>query len=255
MNLQDMQNNIIARLRQFGVNWGANPTNTAANFFTPYECILFINQGYCDFLSKTMSNPIADLKIFTNSITNSYNIPLNPIHPLATAPTLINPSAMRVHEFIYQQAGSFDRKVDIIGTEKFRNATAQYQARFGVYTNYPEFATQMFGRRQLDMYPGMSNSTDIIKLTITPDPGSSPVGCLAINGGMLAAQTDVPLFPPQFHIALVHYVVAEFCAMANKGDQEISSIAKYQAVVDNANDFGANYGEGSTEQSVESYWD
>ena len=108
MNLQDIQNGILARVRQYGVNWGSSPTNTTANFFTPYECNLFINQAYNDFLSKTMNNPIADLKILTNPIAQSFFISINPIAPLASNPTLINPSAMRVHEMIYQQAGSFE---------------------------------------------------------------------------------------------------------------------------------------------------
>lgn len=199
MNLQDIQNAILSRLRAYGVNWASNPTNTSSNFFTPYESLLYINQGYNDFLSRTAANYIGAIQVYTNPITNAYSIPLNPIATYSASGSIVNPSALRVWEFIYTQQNSFDRRVEIIATDKFRAYTEQYQSRFMVYTDYPEFATQLFGRRQLDFYPGSVNNTDTIKLTIIPDPSSSPANCPASNGGALAEPTDIPLFPPQFH--------------------------------------------------------
>lgn len=251
MNLADIQNAIIARQRQFGVAWGSSPTNSNNSFLAPYEILLYINQAYNDFLSRTMNNQIAAIQIQFNSIENSMSVPLNSC-PASGA--IINPAALRVHEFIYTQQNSYDRRVEILSTEQFRTATGQYQQRFNIKSNYPQFATQLFGRRQLDVFPALANSTDVIKLTITPDPCSSPVTCLASNGGQLVNGTDIPLFPAQFHSAIVHYVVSELSDISNKPEQRDNAFKRYLEIVDNANAFGSTYGEGSSEISIQPYW-
>jgi hypothetical protein len=247
-----MQNAVLSKARVYGTNWGSPTQNAASNYDPPYLVKLMLNEGYNNFLARTMNYPIAAIKVSfpTRALVTAYTI--NPIPPSGGT---INPSALRVYELTYTPSGAQERRVVSVSTARFRAATNEYKSRLGVYSSWPQFWSQLFGRRQIDIWPGTAVANDVISLTICPDPQSSPAGCPAANGGVLVNDTDVPLIPPEFHQALVHYAVSELCEAANAMDQANLTRAKYEKMVEDAINFGSSYGEGDPEQSVIDIWD
>ena len=251
MNFSDMQTAVLYRLRQQGGQFGTPPSNPANAFMPPYEISLFLNMGYNDFLSKTMDFPLAAVVCTFPTAATVMSYPLTPIPPNGLT---INPAAMKVYEFLYVQQGSYQRYIPIVSTKEFRQKTGGYQLRFGVYSSWPYFVSQLWGQRVLQLYPGTANITDQIIMTICPDPMATGTTCTAALGGILAAPTDVPLFPSQFHEALIEFAVAKLSEQADKQDQRDFAEKKYLELVNDAMMFGRTTGEGATEQMVESWW-
>ena len=179
-----MQNAVLNRLRQGGVNWGNPPTQGNTSFNPPYEVALYLNEGYTNFLARTQNYSLAPLKVSfpTQSNVNSYSI--NPIPPNVGT---INPAALRVYEFTYTPINAQERRIDFVSTTRFRSLTAQYIARLGAYSAWPRFVTQLFDRQQIDLWPGTATAGDKINLTICPNPQASPSSVSAANGGMFSS--------------------------------------------------------------------
>lgn len=245
-----MQNLVLMRARTRGVNFGGAPTNAVSDFDPPYFVQLMLNTAYNEFLSRTNTFPIATLEVFTPSVAAAQTISLKPIP--ANGGT-INPAALRVYEMTYTQAGAQERYVPIIGTPRFRDLTGGYLSRFGVQ-GVPRAACQQFGQRTLDVFPSVATAGDTIKLTICPDPQSSPAACPCSSGGIMANNADVPLIPPQFHNALVEYALSKVCDAANKTFQRDAALAAFEKYVNDAMEFAGSYGEGDAEQRVEDSW-
>jgi hypothetical protein len=257
MNFGDLQNVVLFRARQHGVNFGGAPGNQTTDVDPPYIVQLYLNQGYNEFLSRTQEAGIATLKVSfltfnaQQSGVGGQFIPLNPIPALGGT---VNPSALRVYEFTYTQAAAQERYIPIVGTARFRRWAGGYTRRLGNYAAFPQVTSQQFGKRQIDMVPGIGVNGDTINLTVCPDPQSSPANCPASNGGILANNTDVPLVPPQFHNALVEYALAEVCDANGKSAQRDVARKRFDLYVEQALEFGASYGEGDSEQSVVDVW-
>ena len=246
-----MQNLSLFRTRAFGVNWGGTPTQPPTSIEPGYFVKLLINTAYNEFLTATKDFPIAALKVSFLTTLNTASYPMNPI-PAAAAPlpVIVNPSALNVYEMTYTQAGNVERYIPLSGTDRFRRIAGGYVRRFGNNSVLPQSASFLFGRRQLDIVPGTANVGDTISLTVCPDPQSSPSGCPATNGGILVADSDVPLIPPQFHMALVEYAVMKLCDGLERPGQIKDCQAEWQRYISDAQMFGSAFGEGDAEQHV-----
>jgi hypothetical protein len=252
MLFQDLQNAVLGKCRLLGINWGDVPTNNSTSFITPYQVNLFLNIAYNEFLSRTKDYPVAAIQVSFQTQANVNSYPLNPIPAFGT---YYNPAALRVYEFVYQTGNAQSRRVPQFSTARFRAQTNQYQNRFGAYSSYPAFWTQLFGRPQIDIWPGSVNANDLIHLTICPDPMKTGQTVVASLGGMLVNPTDEPLIPSQFQMALVYWAVAEICDSQNKPQQQQTNLQAFEKLVNDALLFGAAFGEGDPEQTVISQWD
>ena len=59
----DLQNGLLQRCRQTGVNWGGTPTNTASSLLPPYRVLYELNQAYSRVLALVKDFPIATLEV------------------------------------------------------------------------------------------------------------------------------------------------------------------------------------------------
>lgn len=250
-----MQNACLFRLRQRGVNYGAAPTNSPTDFDPPAIVQAMLNAGYNEFLAAVKDFPIATLDVQFPTIANVKTYALNPVPPNGA---VINPSALRVYQctYTYNASGSVGQEyyIPIIGTPRFRLEAGAYTRRVGYFGARPYYASQLFGKRLLDLIPGTATAGDLITLTICPDPSSTPLTVTCANGGPLAQLTDVPLFPPQFHMALVEFTLMKLADAANKTDQRQFAQSEFARYIDAACEFGSSYGEGDAEQVVSDPW-
>jgi len=248
VTFNDIQNEILFRSRAHGINWGGAPQNAATDFLAPYALAAFINEGYNEFLSFTKDTPIATLLLTTPSVANANNLALNPLPPTALGAT--NPSIMKVMRAYYTQAGSAMRRTRLISSIRFDFVTGGFVRRLGNYSSYPRFASQFLGERTLEFYPGFGVANDTISLWCIPDPQSSPAAVTAAQGGVLAAAADVPLIPPQFHGALVEYVLMKVFDPVNRQAGYDRAEKRWQQYLEEAAFFGSTFTEGDPEQGV-----
>jgi len=279
---QDLANAFLSRLRQRGINWGGQPQNNIQDYNPPNEVLVLMNTAYNEFLSDTKDTPIAALKIPFLSVANAMSYPLNPVPtqpPTNQASPLLvqgNPFALCVYECTYsQQTSAFgvwsnERYIPIQGTPRFRAQAGAYQRRYANYGTYPESVAQLFGRQQLDVLPGTAVAGDLFQVTICPDPLATyyyyvgsvmPAGATAgtmaptaAQGGALVMAKDVPLFPSQFHMAIVEKMVEFAADAADKTTTRDFAAARYKDYVERAREFGSAYGEGDAEQVVTDTW-
>lgn len=253
-----LQNKLLFRLRQHGVNFGGTPNNTTTDWNPPALVTEVLNEAYGRFLADTVEARIAPLRIPVQPTANQNELPLVP--PPAISGNANNPCVLRVYEFSYQLGQGATLSTEwyrpIVSTERFRRLTAGYRLRYGAYSLYPWFVCQQFNRGVLEMWPGTAESTDTINLTICPDvlatgtysyTGTAPT---CAQGGPMSGSTDVPIFPQQFHEALVEFALIELCASANR--QWDIGVARqcYNDYVQAALDWGVTNGEGDPEQII-----
>jgi hypothetical protein len=223
-----MQNILLARLRQRGVNYGGAPGNTATDYNPPIEVTTMLNQKYAEMISRTCDYKIAtiDIDFLTSANVNNYS--LAPLPAGVSAPygvgganVTIRPAIMKVFEFRYffgNAGGSSslaqERYIPSLSSTQFRAFTGAYTQRLGAYAAYPRRVCQQYGLRRVDMFPGTATANDTIKLFCCPDPVTTdtqyPGQIAAAWGGALSQPNDVPLFPPQFHMALVYRVLSDY---------------------------------------------
>jgi hypothetical protein len=246
---QDLKNATLFTLRMRGYNWGATAQNTSTDFDAPYANKLFLNLGYQEFLSRVQDTSMGALKVSFPTVANVNAYSLNPVPPNGAT---INPSCFRLLEATYTPANAAELRFPILSTVNFRNLCGGYIARLSNFSLYPNAGCVLFGRRQLDIYPGTAIVGDTISLTIIPSPMESTTSCA--NGGPMVNDADMPLIYPQYHMALVEYAVAKICAAANKTSQEKQALAYFEQYVQKALDEFTTYGEGDSEIFVqESY--
>jgi hypothetical protein len=192
--------------------------------------------GYSAFLEATIEARIATLKLGFLTTLNAVSYPLNPV-PADGA--TVNPAAMWVYEGTYttqvggQNAG-YEYNFEIVGTEKFKFLSGDYTRRLSYFGPRIEYASRLYRKPQLDVFPGTATAGDLIQLTICPDPNLSPLTVPASLGGPLQNGTDVPLFPQQFHMALVEYVVMNSGDAMDKSNQVDRAEKRWQAYIDAA---------------------
>lgn len=251
MTFQDMQNAVLQRLRQRGVNFGGTAAGSATDFDPPYAVKMYLNTAYNEFLSRTQQNPIASIKVSFPTTLNAQSYGLNPIPANGG---VINPAALRVYEITYTQAGAQERYIEGVSSPRFRALTGNYVRRFGNNGPIPRYWAQEFGLRTLDLWPGTSTAGDLISATITPDPQSSPANCPCSNGGAMVNDADVPLIPPQFHIGLVSYALGQMFDAGTQFAQRDNALQQWEQKIQEALDFGSATGEGDAEQVVTDFW-
>lgn len=258
MNFQDIQNAILQRLRQRGVNWGNSPSNFSTDLVPPYWVKQEANNAYGRFLGIIKDYPIATLDVFLSSSANAPSIPLNPVPSLGR---VMNPAVMQVYEMSYVPSGGQERYIPFVSAKKFRDYTALYQQRLGNFAAWPDFVTQLFGKKIIDMSPGTSVQGDVIHLTVCPDPlltnaASYPTGnapsCNA--GGIMKIDSDIPLLPPDYHQAIVEGAVFTIAKSLDKKETQDDARAEWDRYVQEALDFGSTVAEGDAEQSVDDYY-
>jgi hypothetical protein len=257
MTFADLQNFVLSRLRQRGVNFGAPPTNVATDFNPPYEVALALNNAYNEFLRATLDYRIATIDVDFLTTTGKISYSLNPL-PNAYGGA-IRPAIMQVYEFRYIYGSganvSQERYIPSISSVAFRAFTGAYTQRYGALAGYPYRVCQQYGMREIDLFPGTATTGDTIRLFACPDPLSTeaayPGGQIpASAGGILVNPTDVPLIAPEFHLALVYHATAFLCGQADKQTGQQINAALYSQKVDEAQEFGAATMEGDAEQRV-----
>jgi hypothetical protein len=246
-SFQDLGNLVLSRLRQNGVNFGSASANAATDYVPPYLLGLQINLGYQELLSRVKDFPIATVKVSFPTTLNAQSYSLNPIPPGGVT----NPAAMRVHEMTYTQAGSYERDVELVSTDEFRRRTGAYVRRYGNYGPLPYFASQLYGFRQLDLYPATATVGDTINLVVTPDPLSSPAGTAAANGGQLVGAADVPLLPAEFHDGIVAYACWKLCLQLLRPEIAKEQQEEFNEYSASILDFASALGAGMAEQTVQ----
>ena len=244
---QDLQNLALWRLRQRGVNFGMVAQNTVNDQNTPYAVKLLLNMGYSEFLSRTLDAKIAVLKTSFLTTLNATNYSLAPLPP--TPLGALNPAALRVIEATYttavggQNAG-YEYGISLVSSDRFAFLSGDYTRRLSYFGPRVEYAARLYRRPFLEVLPGTATAGDTISVTIVPDPNASP-GVPAALGGPLVNDADVPLFPQQFHQALVEYVMMNAGDAADKGGQVSRAETRWQQYID------AALGEGGTEDGGE----
>lgn len=252
-SFSDLQNYCLWRLRAKGAAFGAAPTNAPTDQNPPYAVQQLLNTGYNEFLSATLESGIAVLKVPFLTVLNAINYPLR---PLPVTPTgALNPAALRVLEGTYTtqtggQNGGYEYLFDMVSTRRFQAITGAYTRRLSWFGPRVIYGCQEYGKPILDVAPGTGTAGDTIQLTIVPDPENAPVGLTCALGGPMQQPADVPLFPSQFHMALVDYVVMHAGDAANKGNQVQAAERRWAAKIEEAKLFGSSFGSGDPEQGV-----
>ncbi len=250
---QQLQSYALWRLRSRGaLPFTAPPTNSESDQNPPSIIKALLNTGYNEFLSRTMESGIAvyGAGFYTNAGDTRW--PLRPCpNSIFNDPQL---AAMRVLEATYNMGGNsittgqtFD--IEICSTEKFKQITGAYTRRASWFGPRVLYATQLFGQPYLDIAPGIATSGDYINLTCVPDPENSPlVPCQ--YGGPMVNPGDVPLFPSQFHRALVEFVVMECGDASDKTNQSKRAEEKWEKYIAEALAWGVTRGQGMPEVGV-----
>jgi hypothetical protein len=255
MTFGDLQNLVLWRLRQRGVNFGGAPSNGASDYNPPYIVGVLLNEGYAEFLSRTQDYPIAALRVIFPSTANAQSYSLSPIPPNGGT---LNPFATRVYEVTYtQNAGGgvgIEYLVPIVSTVRFRQMSGAYTRRNSYYGPRPLVAAQLYGKPQLDVLPGTATAGDHFSATILPDVVATGTTLPAAQGGSLQNNADVPIMPAQFHMALADYAVAKAGDAADKTAQTEAALKSFEDYVLRAMEYGASRGEGDPEQRVTDTW-
>lgn len=252
----DLQNLLLWRLRQRGVNFGNAPGNGAGDAVPPYVAQQLLNLGYNEFAAKTMESGIMTLKVAFPTVLNATAYSLRPIPPNGAT---LNPAALRVLEGTYTtQAGGqnsgYEYEFELVSVTRFKQLSGDYTRRLSWQGPRTLYACQLYGRPQLDVLPGSPVTGDLIQLTVVPDPGNAPANLTAAAGGPLANPTDVPLFPSQFHQALVEYGVMNAGSAIDKALDTKRAEDRWQQYIADALEFGATYGSGDPETRVLDTW-
>ena len=267
MTFGDLSNLLLKRLRQRGVNYGAQPLNVGTDFNPPYEIALALNTAYNQFLSEVKDYPIATLDVDFSTVAGAVSYSLNPVPPLivGTGPgATIYPNAavMTVYELRYTQMNvaygqitdeAQERYIPSLSSTQFRQFTGAYTQRLGALSAYPRRVCQLYGQRTLSMFPGTATAGDKIKLFACPDPqatGRVTPAIACAQGGPMSAITDVPLMDDQYHMALLYFAATLLAENVDKIAQGQRDADRYAQLVENAKDFGAARLEGNAEQRV-----
>jgi hypothetical protein len=221
MNFGDIQNTALWRLRQRGVNFGGAPNNANTDAMPPYIIQALANQGYAQFLVETLEAQIVTLKLGFLTTSNATAFSLRPMPNTPTGAA--NPAVLRVWEGTYTtQVGGlnagYEYEIELVSTQKFKSLSGDYTRRLSWFGPRVLYAARLYRRPQLDVLPGCATAGDLIQLTVTPDIANSPL-CTCANGGPMVNLADVPLLPPEFHMAIVEYIVKEAGDAADKGGQ------------------------------------
>jgi len=253
-SFQDMQNLVLWRLRARGVNFGNMPGNAANDQNPPALIKGLLNAAYSEFLSRTLDSGIAVLKCYFLTTANATAYSLRPL-PVFTDGVTPNPAALRVLEGTYTtqvggQNGGYEYKFDLVSSKRFGAVTGNYTRRLSWFGPRVIYASQLYGRPQLEVAPGTATAGDTIALTIVPDPANSPITVPATSGGPLQLATDLPLFPQQFHMALVEWAVWQGGMAADKQIDTTAAKKAFDGYVLDAQTFGSNFGSGDPETGV-----
>jgi hypothetical protein len=252
-----LQNFVLARCRQRGVNFGLPPAGAATDLDPPYEVALALNTAYQEMLRATIDSRIAtlDVDFLTQAGKNSYSI--NPL-PNGYGVT-IRPAIMQVYEFRYIYGNgpsvSQERYIPSLPSVAFRRLSGAYTQRYGAFSAYPYAVCQQYGRREIALYPGTATTGDTIRLFACPDPQSTeaayPGGQIPCNGGGIMVNLwDAPLIPPEFHMALVYLATAILCEQSDKLAGAQLNRTLYAAKIEEAQEFGCVTMEGDSEQRI-----
>jgi hypothetical protein len=264
VNLGDMTNMALWRLRAAGVNFGGAPANGPTDQDPPYAMTQLFNEGYGEVLALTKDYPLAAVKLWVPSVAQAQRYSLQPVppNPLSGAPLAVNPYALCVYEMTYfmGSAGlpwppaSLEYWTPIVSTAKFRGDAGAYTRRNSYYGPRPLIAAQLFGEPFLDVLPGTAEANDWMTFTVCPDILATGSTLPAANGGTLQNATDVPLFPAEFHKALIEYVIWVAADAADKTDQSAKAEQRFGGYIERMLEFGAARGEGDPEQRVLDTW-
>lgn len=261
MNFADLQNAVLQRLRMKGPNWGGSPTNSSTDLVPPYRVKLELNKAYNNFLSATKNFPITTLRV---KVGTAHNAPSLPLVPLPSFGATMNPAVMQVYEMTYTPSGGQEQYTPFVSTTKFRDLTAGYRSRLGQYGPWPDYVSQRFGQRIIDMFPGTANAYDHMHFMVCPDPiatsqisaagGYSGIPPNCAQGGIMTLDTDIPLIPAEYHEGLVAGAVLAISKDLDKKDIREEAQSDWDRYIDDAVNFGSTVAEGDAEQQVGDFY-
>lgn len=257
MIFQDLQNEVLFRARNRGVNFGQSIGSTGTDLLSPYYIKLKLNQKYNEILFRTRDAAPWPMKVQFPTTANTKNYLLRPVPNDPNGNP--NPCAMRVLRLDYTYAAGGEtgqtRRIRGLGTQRFDQATFQGSLRLASFAGIPVVWSQMNSDpNSFDLYPGTATAGDIITLTIVPDPqatGRLNPSVLCANGGPMVNDADVPLIPDEFHAALVEGALADILRALNRKVEADDAKAAFEDYVSQAQDFGVLEGEGESDQVVE----
>lgn len=254
---QDMQNEVLFRGRQRGVNFGGATGNGPSDLFSPELIKRKLNQKYGEFLKATSDAPPQILPIFVQTVAQQKAYALRPCGNDLSGNA--NPAAMRLKrvEYTYAAGGQIGqtKRIRGMGTQRFDQVTFQQALRLGAYAQLPVAWVQQLARPdQVDFYPGTAVGGDQLTFWIIVDPLATARLAPALTcaqGSTMQADNDVPLIPDEFHGALVEGALDDILRALDRKVQADDCRAKWQQYIDDALDFGALEGEGESDQVVE----
>lgn len=265
MNFQDQQNAVVQRLHQQGVNWGATAANTAQSLLPPYWVKLELNLSYARVLSKVKDFPsiISPILARWPTTANQASLPIKPLPSQGPAQgggvSIANPAVLQVYEVTYTQSGGQMRYIPFVSTMKFRRYTAGYTQRQASFSAFPDVLCRMFGRSQIDMFPGTGVTGDEMQATVCPDPiatGRLLPFLSCAQGGPMVNDTDVPLIQDEtYQQAIVEGAIAKMARDLNKPKIAAEAQKLYDDLVEEMMEVGSTaLAEGDAEQQVTDTW-
>lgn len=248
----DLQNGLLQRCRQSGVNWGGTPTNTATSLLPPYRVLYELNQSYSRVLALVKDFPIATIEVSFPTVANTSRVSINPCPN--TALGAANPSLMQIYEYKYTQAAGQIRYIPFASDSKYRQYTAGYNQVNSSFSAFPDILRQTFGLRVIDAFPGYGTSGDTITLTGCPDPIATGTTLSCANGGLMVAISDVPILPAEFHPVILAGAILQVAPDLDKVKVGEDAQKSWDAFVQAMEDFGSTTAEGDAQQSVIDTW-
>ena len=204
MNLNDIQNELLAQLQQPGITTFGSAPNFASVPSPAYAAdrlTHYANEGYI-----RLMNDIAELELFvvkdqflSAASTFSYNIPN----------TANYPQIAMVLRVMYQPVGltynyEFQQGINFVQWELYQQQTGYGYYQQLSFGTQPRICTVSVDRTQLWFYPGSAQSGDTIQNYYAPLPTAGALLCPTLVAG-----TDVPVLPSDCHKAIVFWALCE----------------------------------------------
>jgi hypothetical protein len=241
-----LQNLLLWRLRQRGVNFGGQPGNAVGDSLPPIAAAELLNDGYAEFIGATLEARLVALKLgfLTVAGPTTGNPLLGTSYPLAPLPVAAvggaaQPAVAWIYEGTYttqvggQNAG-YEYEFELCGEQRFKSLAGDYTRRLSWFGPRVIYAARLFRKPTLDVLPGTATAGDLIQLTIAPDPVKTGAAVPCSGGGLMVNLTDVPLLPAEFHMALVEYGVMIAGDAFDKSGQVERAATKWDSYIQKA---------------------
>lgn len=191
-----------------------------------------IVQG-CSLIVDSANAALTETVVVTATTATTYTAPFINAHAAgALVANPIMPTVARIQRVYYAPQGQnynfeFRPGQELIGWNQFQHLyTAQGYLQKYAFGTRPNAATVSPDRKFLQLYPGSASSGDQITIQYTPMLTAGATTCAP-----LVNATDTPLFPEDYHEAILQWALSILWLRARDQGQAADARQQYQQMV------------------------